>query len=103
MRNEESVLLETAKAAERSGNYARAFDAWQRLASMTNRPDYLCKVGRAAHKLGRWTGAEKAFLDAIEVDKTFWLAMVFLGSLFLIPSKDRSRSFDKCPNGESVA
>jgi tetratricopeptide (TPR) repeat protein len=82
-RNEEPALLETAKAAERSGNYAAAFDAWQRLACMTSRPDYLCKVGRLAKKLGRWTDAEKAFLDALRVDKTFPLAMVFLGSLFL--------------------
>jgi protein O-GlcNAc transferase len=84
VRNEESVLLETAKAAERSGNYAAALDAWEHLASMTGRPDFLCKVGRVAKKLGRWTDAEKAFLDALRVDKTFPLAMVFLGSLFLV-------------------
>ena len=83
MRNEEAALLGTAQAAERSGNYAAAFDAWQHLASMTSRPDYLCKVGCVAQKLGRWTDAEKAFLDALKVDKTFWLAMTFLGSLFL--------------------
>jgi tetratricopeptide (TPR) repeat protein len=50
---------------------------------MTNRPDYLCKVGRVAEKLGRWADSEKAFLDALRVDKTFPLAIVFLGSLFL--------------------
>ncbi len=83
MRNEESVLQKTAKAAERAGEYAAAFDAWQNLASMTSRPDYLCKVGRMAQKLGRWTDAEKAFFDALEVDETFSLAMVFLGGLFL--------------------
>jgi len=82
-RTEESVLLETAKDAEQSGNYAAAFDAWQRLASATNRPDYLCKLGRGAQRLGRWTDAEKAFLDALRVDKTFPLAMVALGSLSL--------------------
>jgi protein O-GlcNAc transferase len=82
-RNEESVLVETAKAAEQSGNYAVAFDAWQRLASATNRPEYLCKLGRAAQKLGRWMDAEKGFLDALKLDKTFSLAMAFLGSLFL--------------------
>jgi tetratricopeptide (TPR) repeat protein len=81
--NEESALLETAQAAERLGNYAAAFDAWQRLASATIRPDYLCKVGRVAQKLGRWTEAEKAFLDALRVDKTFPMAMIGLGSLFL--------------------
>lgn len=83
MRDEETVPLATAKAAERSGDYPAAFDAWQHLASMTNRPDYLCKLGRVAQRLGRWTDAEKAFLDAIRVDKTFSLAMAFLGSLFL--------------------
>ncbi len=83
MRNEESALLETAQAADRSGNYAAAFDAWQHLASMTSRPDYLCKVGRVAQKLGRWTDAEKAFFEALKVDKTFLIAMIGLGSLFL--------------------
>lgn len=83
MRNEELVLLEAAGAAERSGNYAAAFDAWQHLASMTLRPDYFCKAGRIARKLGRWTDSETAFLDALRVDKTFSLAMVVLGSLFL--------------------
>jgi tetratricopeptide (TPR) repeat protein len=83
VRNEESVLLETAQAAERSRNYATAFDAWQHLASMTSRPDYLCKVGRVAQKLGRWTDAEKAFFEALRVDKAFPIAMISLGSLFL--------------------
>jgi tetratricopeptide (TPR) repeat protein len=83
-RNEESVLLETAQAAERSRNHAAALDAWQHLASMTSRPDYFCKAGRIAQKLGRWTDSETAFLDALRVDKTFSLAMVVLGSLFLI-------------------
>ena len=50
---------------------------------MTSRPDYLCMVGRVAQKLGRWTDAEKAFFDALRVDKTFPLAMIGLGSLFL--------------------
>ena len=83
MRNEELVLLEAARAAERSGDYAAAFDAWRHLASMTRRPDYFCKAGRIARKLGRWTDSETAFLDALRVDKTFSLAMVVLGSLFL--------------------
>jgi len=83
VRNEESALLEAAGAAERSGNYAIAFDAWQQLASLTSRPDYFCKAGRIAQKLGRWIDSETAFLDALKVDKTFSLAMVVLGSLFL--------------------
>ncbi|HST09286.1 MAG TPA: tetratricopeptide repeat protein, partial [Terriglobales bacterium] len=83
MRNEELVLLETAKTAERSRNYAAPFNAWEQLASMTSRPDYLCKAGRVAEKLGRWMDSEKAFLDALRVDRTFPLAMVCLGSLFL--------------------
>ncbi len=83
MKNDESTLLQTAKAAERSSDFVAAFDAWQRLASVTNRPDYLCKLGRTAQKVGRWTEAEGAFLEAIKVDKTFSLAMAFLGSLFL--------------------
>ena len=83
MTNDESTLLQTAKAAERSGDFVAAFDAWQRLAFVTNRPDYLCKVGRTAQKLGRWREAESAFLDAMRVDKTFSLAMALLGSLFL--------------------
>lgn len=83
MRNEELALLEAAGAAEHSGNHAAAFDAWQHLASMTNRPDYLCKAGRKAQKLGKWTDSETAFLDALRVDRTFSLAIVALGSLFL--------------------
>lgn len=83
MTDEDSVLVERARAAERAGDYAAAFDVWQRLAFLTNRPDYLCKLGRVAERLGRWKDAEKAFLDAIEVDQTFWLATTLLGSLFL--------------------
>ncbi|MFZ1159749.1 MAG: tetratricopeptide repeat protein [Candidatus Sulfotelmatobacter sp.] len=83
MRNEDTALLETAQAAERSRNYPAAFEAWQHLASMTNRPDYFCKAGRIAQKLERWTDSETAFFDALRVDKTFSLAMVVLGSLFL--------------------
>jgi tetratricopeptide (TPR) repeat protein len=83
VRNEESVLLETAQAAERSRNYVAAFDAWQHLASMTSRPDYLCKVGRVAQKLGRWAEAEQAFFEVLRVDKTVPIAMIGLGSLFL--------------------
>jgi len=69
--DEELALQETAQAAEQERNYAAAFDAWQRLASMTSRPDYLCKAGRAAAKLGRWADAEKAFLDALKADNQF--------------------------------
>lgn len=83
MKKEELAMQEAANAAERSGDYTFALDAWQRLASMTNRPDYLCKVGRIAQKLGMWTYAENAFLDALEVDKSLSLPMVLLGSLFL--------------------
>jgi tetratricopeptide (TPR) repeat protein len=83
MIDEESGLLENARFAEQSGDLKAAFDVWQHLASMSNRPDYLCKLGRVAQKLGRWTEAEKAFHDAITVDKTFSLALVLLGSLFL--------------------
>jgi len=83
VRNDESDLLEAAGTAERSGHYAAAFDAWQHLAFMTSRPDYFCKAGRVAQKLGRWTDSETAFLDALRVDNAFSLAMVALGSLFL--------------------
>lgn len=41
MRDEESALLEAAGAAERSGDYSGAFDAWQHLASMTSLPTLL--------------------------------------------------------------
>ena len=53
MKSEESVLLETAKTAERSGDFAAAFDAWRQLSSMTNRPEYLCQVRGLAKKLGK--------------------------------------------------
>ena len=84
MRDEELVLQETAETAERSGNLEAAFDAWRSLSSAAaNRPDYLCKLGRVAEKLGRWAYAEKAFLDALKVDQTLSLAKTLLGSLFL--------------------
>ena len=100
MENKEAGLVETAVAAERSGDFSQAFDIWQQLVSTAHRPDYLCKLGRVAQKLGRWPDAEQAFLDAIKVasklkavpratespellDKTLSLAMWLLGSLFL--------------------
>jgi tetratricopeptide (TPR) repeat protein len=102
MTDEELVLQETAEAAELSGNLEAALDAWRTLSSINpNRPDYLCKLGRAAEELGRWAEAERAFLDAISVasklkatprtpessddlvDKTLSLAKMLLGSLFL--------------------
>lgn len=84
MSDEESVLQKTAMAAERSGNLEEAYDAWRALSSIAaNRPDYLCKLGRVAERLGRWEDAEQAFLEAIRVDERFSLAMALLGSLFL--------------------
>ena len=84
MTDEELALRETAMAAERSGNWEAAFDAWRSLSSAApNRPDYLCKLGRVAQNLGRWAYAEKAFLDALKVDQTLSLAKTLLGSLFL--------------------
>src|SRR5437899_9743560 len=84
MTDEELVLQETAMAAERSGNLEAAFDAWQSLSSAAaNRPDYLCKLGRVAERLGRWADAERAFLEAMRVDERFSFAMMLLGSLFL--------------------
>ena len=83
MRNEESVLLEKAKTAEQSGDFAAAFDVWRQLSSMTNRPEYLCQVRSVAKKLGRWADAERTFLDAITVDKKLSIAKLLLGSIFL--------------------
>jgi tetratricopeptide (TPR) repeat protein len=83
MENEESVLLKTAKTAERSGDLAAAFDAWRQLSSLTNRPEYLCQVRSLAKKLERWAEAERTFLDAITVDKKLSIAMLLLGSTFL--------------------
>ncbi|MGA2437072.1 MAG: tetratricopeptide repeat protein [Acidobacteriaceae bacterium] len=101
MTREELVLQEAAIAAEQSGNIDVAYDAWRTLTSIdANRPDYFCKLGRVAERLGRWAYAEQAFLDAIKVasnlkaipstpespelvDKTLSLAKTLLGSLFL--------------------
>jgi tetratricopeptide (TPR) repeat protein len=84
MRSEELVLQETARAAEKAGDLEAAFDAWRSLSSVAaNRPDYLCKLGRAAERLGRWSEAEQAFLEAIKVDEHFPLPLVLLGGLFL--------------------
>jgi protein O-GlcNAc transferase len=83
MEDKRTSLEKIASAAERSGDYVSAFDAWRELASSFSRPDYLSKLGRTAQKLGRWTEAENAFLDAIAIDETFCLGMILLGSLFL--------------------
>ncbi len=76
-------LVKLARNSEKRDDFVSAFDAWKKLAAETGRADYLCKLGSVSMKLGRWVDAEKAFLDAIESDKTVWLAMVLLGSLFL--------------------
>ena len=114
MSDEELVLQETAEVAERSGDLEAALDVWRTLSSIDEiRPDYFCMCGRIAQKLGRWTDAEKAFLDAINVtsklraipgtsesqklvDKTLSLAMGMLGSLFLTRTDgDRSANAQK--------
>jgi tetratricopeptide (TPR) repeat protein len=98
----EAEMQKAAIAAEESGDLEAAFEGWRCLSSPgRNRPDYLCKLGRVAQKLGRWEDAERAFLDAISVasklkaiprapesrddlvDKTLSLAKMLLGSLFL--------------------
>jgi superkiller protein 3 len=84
MSDEELVLQKAAEAAEESGDLAAALDSWRTLSSIDpGRPDYLCTAGRLAMELERWAEAEQAFLDAIRVYPTFWLAMIFLGSLFM--------------------
>jgi tetratricopeptide (TPR) repeat protein len=114
MKSEKLALQKTAESAERSGDLGAAFDAWQELASIAgNRPDYFCKLGRAAQDLKRWEEAERAFLDALRVaskakaipgsanspdlvDKTSSLAKTLLGSLFLERSDgDRSANARK--------
>lgn len=83
MKDEKPDLRKAAARAEQSGNYLAAFEIWQSLASSANRPDYLCKLGRMAQMLRRWGEAEKAFVDALNIDEAFWIAMTLLGSLFL--------------------
>jgi len=81
--DEESALLQTASAAEKCGDHSAAINAWQQLAFITNRPDYLCTFGLMAQKLGRWHDAENPFRDSLRADGELWLAMASLGSLFL--------------------
>jgi tetratricopeptide (TPR) repeat protein len=84
MSDDELVLQKTAEAAERSGDLEAALDIWRNLSSIDAiRPDYLCKLGRVARRLGRWADAEQAFLGAIGIDKTFSFGMTMLGHLFL--------------------
>src|ERR1039458_1818617 len=108
MSDEELVLQEAAETAERSGDLETALDVWRTLSSIdANRPDYFCKLGHVAERLGRWADAEQAFLDAIKVasklkaiprtpespelvDKTLSLAMGLLGSLFLARTDRKS-------------
>jgi tetratricopeptide (TPR) repeat protein len=78
------VLVETARGAEKSADFAAAFQAWNQLASKTKRADHYCQAGRLARKLELWSDAEKAFLDALAIKPQFTVAMLMLGSLFLI-------------------
>jgi len=80
------VLVETARGAEKSGDFAAAFQAWNQLVSATRRADHYCQLGRVASKLRMWAEAEKAFLDALAIEPHFPVAMLMLGSLFLIRS-----------------
>jgi tetratricopeptide (TPR) repeat protein len=83
MGTDEACLVATAEAAEKSGQYDAAFDIWQQIASITNRPDHLCKLGRVAQKLRRWSDAEAALVKASRVDNRFPVPIALLGSLFL--------------------
>jgi tetratricopeptide (TPR) repeat protein len=78
------VLVETARGAEKSGDFAAAFQAWNQLALKTKRSDHYCQMGRLARKLERWAEAEKAFVDALAIKPQFSVAMLMLGSLFLV-------------------
>jgi Flp pilus assembly protein TadD len=81
---EEKRLREAAEAADQAGDLAAEYAAWQALSFINpKRPDYPCQLGRAAVKLKRWAEAEQAFLEAIRIDETLWLAMALLGASLL--------------------
>lgn len=77
------ALEKAARSAEESGDYERAFQAWHKLASETKRAGFYCQLGRVAREMGRWTDAEKAFLDALAINSHLAVAMLAIASLYL--------------------
>jgi tetratricopeptide (TPR) repeat protein len=76
-----SSLHEQAEAAEAIGQLQNALELWEKVCRTDPDPATLCKLGRLRQKLGQWQPAEEALLAALAIDRSFTIAMLFLGIL----------------------
>lgn len=76
-----SSLHEQAEAAEAIGQLQNALELWERICCTDRDPPNLCKLGRLRQEVSQWQSAEEAFLAALAVDRSFTIAMVYLGIL----------------------
>jgi len=74
-------LFEQAEAAEEIGQLQNALELWESICRTDPDPPNLCKLGRLRQKLGKWQPAEEALLAALAIDRSFTIAMLFLGIL----------------------
>jgi tetratricopeptide (TPR) repeat protein len=83
-------LEEIANRAEEEGDLEKAFSAWHRLCLKSNDPVHFCRLGYVAKNLEMWDEAEKAFLDALQLDPRFPEALQGLGCVYLYRSHEDS-------------
>jgi tetratricopeptide (TPR) repeat protein len=76
-----SSLHEQAEAAESIGQLQNAVELIEKICRTDPDPPNLCKLGRLRQKLGQWQAAEEALLAALAIDRSFTIAMLFLGIL----------------------
>jgi tetratricopeptide (TPR) repeat protein len=74
-------LREQAEAAEAIGQLQNALELWEKICRTDPDPATLCKLGRLRQKLSQWEPAEEAFLAALAIDRSFTIAMLYLGIL----------------------
>jgi tetratricopeptide (TPR) repeat protein len=76
-------LEDKAELAEDSGDLDKALRLWRELAIRNQDAVFFCRYGRVAQRLERWTEAETAFQQALQVNPTLSSAMECMGSLWL--------------------
>lgn len=77
-----ATLRDRAKKANDAGNFEEAFRLWGQLAVEEGDAIDHCRAGFAAHNLGRWNDASKAYQQALRIDPICGEAMALLGTLF---------------------
>jgi len=76
-------LYRQAIAAEDDGQLPKALELWEELCDKKPTLVSFIQLGRARMKLRQWQRAEDAFEAALTIDKTFALAMDFLGLIYI--------------------